>query len=106
MNLLSSRLFEGVAEAGVTVGVRPEHLHLGASSGIEDVGLRGRCELVEYLGPRIHVHLRVGGEVLTLLDDPADDVAVGDLIDCHVPRARLHRFDAASGVALAPAVAT
>ena len=92
--------------AAVTVGFRPEHIHLGAPASATELGFRGRCELVEYLGPQQLVHMRVGEDELVLLDDPADDVDVGDLIDCRVPMDRLHLFDTASGRTLTASMET
>jgi ABC-type sugar transport system ATPase subunit len=100
MNLLPAAQFEGVGELGDTIGMRPEHVSLGGPASDEEIALEGRCELVEYLGSQILVHLRVGGDEFVLLDDPADYVAVGDLVECRVRRERLHRFETVSGRAL------
>ena len=53
--------------AGITVGVRPEHIGLGPPDAAE-IGIRGTCELVEYLGPELQVHLRIGSDELVVLD--------------------------------------
>ncbi len=99
MNLLPAELFGVMAEPGVTVGVRPEHVRLGRP-GDAEAGLRGRCELVEYLGAQVVVHLRIGDHELVFLHDPEDEPAAGDLVDCRVGFERLHRFDTASGRSL------
>ena len=90
----------GAATGGITVGVRPEHIGLGPARGPGEVGVRGLCELVEFLGPELVVHLRVGEDELVVLDDPADDVAVGDTLECRVPLELIHLFDSAGGRAL------
>jgi ABC-type sugar transport system ATPase subunit len=52
----------------VTAGIRPEAIRLGAARSAGEVELTARCELVEYLGSKLLLHLRVGdtrtGEVL------------------------------------------
>ena len=102
--LLLPSMPPGASVAGVTVGVRPEHIGLGLPDGAAEIGISGTCELVEYLGPELQVHLRVGSDELVVLDDPADDVVVGDTVECRVLLERIHLFDTASGRALATAV--
>jgi multiple sugar transport system ATP-binding protein len=101
--LLLPSMPAGASVAGITVGIRPEHIGLGPPDAAE-IGIRGTCELVEYLGPELQVHLRIGSDELVVLDDPADDVAVGDTVECRVPLERIHLFDTASGRALATEV--
>jgi ABC-type sugar transport system ATPase subunit len=85
------------SDAAITVGMRAEHISLGPPASEDEVGFRGRCELVEYLGAHLLVHVRVGHDEIVLLSDPGADVDVGDLVDCRVRRGRLHLFDTASG---------
>jgi multiple sugar transport system ATP-binding protein len=109
MNLVAPEVFgtDGLEAPGfdalygrtVTVGIRPEDLRL-ATPGDGEAGFRGRCDLVEYLGSRLLVHVRVGEAELIVLDDPADDIRAGDTIDCSAPLARLHLFDAVTGQAM------
>ena len=94
----------GGGSAGVTVGIRPEHIALGSPASTAEIGARGTCELVEYLGPELLVHLRVGNAELVVVDDPADDVAVGETLDCRIPLERIHLFDTATGRALAATI--
>ena len=89
-----------VAGSSVTVGIRPEDIRLATPAGAADIGFEGRCDLVEYLGSRLLVHLRVGEDELIALDDPADDIRPGDTIECSAPLERLHLFDTASGRSL------
>ena len=86
-----------VPAAAVTVGIRPEHIGLGPPSSAAEIGARGTCDLVEYLGPQLLVHLRVGEDELVVLDDPADEVVAGDTLECHISPERVHLFDTASG---------
>jgi multiple sugar transport system ATP-binding protein len=93
----------GASVAGITMGVRPEHIGLGLPETAAEIGISGTCELVEYLGPELQLHLRVGSDELVVLDDPADDVAVGDTVECRVPLERIYLFDMVSGRALVTA---
>ncbi len=92
----------GPEGAGVTVGIRPEHIRVGASPADRDAGFRGRCDLVEFLGHQVLVHLRVGDVGLQAFDDPARHVRPGDIVDCCVPLDRIHLFDSQTGRALEP----
>ena len=88
----------------MTVGVRPEHIRLGeprdeaAADG--EASVRGRCDLVEFLGHQVLVHVHVGEVELGVLDDPARHVRPGDIVDCAIPLSRLHLFDGRTGRAL------
>lgn len=77
----------------VTVGIRPEHIRVGAPPGAGDAGFRGQCDLVEFLGHQALVHVRVGDLVLRAFDDPARRVRAGDIIDCSIRLDRLQLFD-------------
>jgi multiple sugar transport system ATP-binding protein len=92
----------------VTVGIRPEHIRVAAPPGDGDAGFRGQCDLVEFLGLQVLVHVRVGDLELRAFDDPARRVRAGDIVDCSIPLDRLHLFDSRTGRALdagAPLVA-
>jgi multiple sugar transport system ATP-binding protein len=84
----------------VTVGIRPEHIRVGAPPGDGDAGFRGQCDLVEFLGHQALVHVRVGDLELRAFDDPARRVRAGDIVDCSIPLDRLHLFDGRTGRAL------
>jgi multiple sugar transport system ATP-binding protein len=90
----------GRGTASVIVGIRAEHIGLGSPVSGDEVGVRGTCELVEYLGPELLVHLRVGSAELVMVDDSTDDVVVGDTLECRIALERIHLFDTASGKAL------
>jgi multiple sugar transport system ATP-binding protein len=84
----------------VTVGIRPEHIRLAAPPSDGDARFRGRCDLVEFLGHQILVHLRVGDLELRAFDDLAGRIRAGDIVDCSIPLDRLHLFDSRTGLAL------
>jgi multiple sugar transport system ATP-binding protein len=91
----------GATGAGITMGFRPEHVGLGPPAAYDEIGLIGTCELVEYLGSELLVHLRVGSDEVVAIGDPDDRVEVGDTIECQITLERIHLFDTASGRALA-----
>jgi len=84
----------------VTVGIRPEHIRVAAPPGDGDAGFRGQCDLVEFLGHQVLVHLRVGDLELRAFDDPARRIRPGDIVDCSISLDRLHLFDSRTGWAL------
>jgi multiple sugar transport system ATP-binding protein len=84
----------------VIVGVRPDQIRVAAWSDAGGSGFRGRVDLVEYLGHRVLVHLRVGDVELRAFDDPARHLQVGDIVDCRIAADRLHVFDRRTGRAL------
>jgi len=83
------------AGAGVCVGIRPEDVQLSATP--LEGGWPARRSLVEPLGSKVLVTLRVGDEVARALADPAD---WPESLWMRWPPERLHCFDADSGVRL------
>jgi ABC-type sugar transport system ATPase subunit len=97
MNFLEpaqARDYELAVPDGVTVGVRPEHVRLGAGEGAVAGGVATRVELVEIAGSEAFVHL-VGGIVARVPAEarPAEGVEVRVTLD----RRHAHLFDDASG---------
>jgi len=92
--------FDDLGGPNLTVGIRPEDLSLAAPSSPADLRLHGRCELVEYLGAQLLVHVRVGDDEIVALDDVTDDIAPGKVVRCTVSPEQLHLFDTSTGRAL------
>jgi multiple sugar transport system ATP-binding protein len=88
------------ATPAVVIGFRPEHVRVASPPGDGDVGFVGRCDLVEYLGHRVLIHLRVGDLELTALSGPAEGIRVGDSVECAIADHQLHVFDARTGRSL------
>jgi ABC-type sugar transport system ATPase subunit len=82
----------------VDVGIRPHDLRI-ASNG-EAGGLAAKVELLEPLGWETHVHLRVGGAPVVVVAPSATLDGVGEGSSVSLAPARVHVFDAQSGVAL------
>ena len=95
MNLLPAdgpfRLDGAPSEAGLELGVRPEHLVLGNGSA------RGRVVLVEPVGSEAYVHLDVGGERLVARVDAARRPQPGDEVLLSADPEHVHVFDAETG---------
>ena len=82
----------------VTVGVRPEHLV--ATEALAANTLPATLELAEPLGHQLLLHLRAGGELLTVRGEPGTKPDLGATLHVGIRDERMHLFDAASGVSL------
>jgi len=86
----------------LTLGIRPEDLHLelsGAPSteaGTSDEAIIGRVLLVERLGGTSHIHFDVAGNTSRMLASVSADrlPEVGETITVRVPSERVHLFGA------------
>jgi multiple sugar transport system ATP-binding protein len=84
----------------VTMGVRPQHLMLGAAGG-NLLGFRATLSTSEQLGDQQLLDARLGGAFLRVAGiDAALKLADGTALDLAVAPENLHFFDAASGAAL------
>jgi multiple sugar transport system ATP-binding protein len=103
LDLFGSAATRAVAQGSgrLTVGFRPEHLHLAGASDVEAARLRVRAEVIEYLGDDELVHASVGERELLALIPSGSDVSVGEDLDLAVPMEKLHLFDAETEVRLA-----
>ncbi len=85
-----------IGSATATLGIRPEDLTLvsdgQAAAAADAATLSGRVLLVERLGGTSHIHVAVGRHRLIASVTMDQLPAVGDLVDLHVPRARMHFF--------------
>ena len=94
MNLLKNATG---AKAGHILGIRPEHLDVGKTSGTD--GWQATIESIEMLGAERLLYCRLGDEQLVVRTDEAVAApALGQTIGL-TPRAdRVHHFDADTGV--------
>ncbi len=77
---------------GVTVGIRPEHLHLG------EQGLSGTVVNVEMLGHERHVIVQVGEALWTIRDAATHSaLTAGSNVTLAVDAERVHLFSAGDG---------
>ncbi len=91
------------SDAPVVLGVRPEELEIVPSGAHPPDGalLAARVELTEVLGGEALVHLSAGGIDL-IARVPAPFPAARTELRVAVPSERLHLFDAATGLRIAP----
>jgi multiple sugar transport system ATP-binding protein len=80
---------DGVPSQGLVLGVRPENLK------VAEVGpLRGRVELVEFLGERTLAHLKLEGDTPLIVTVPAGvSPRLGSYVAVSVDVAEAHLFD-------------
>ena len=83
------------SDAMLTVGIRPEHIVLGAGA------IRGAVELVEPTGIGAIVHVRLGGTVLKAFSLDRLPLSIGGAVAIDLPVSKLHLFDAA-GIRVGP----
>ena len=83
----------------VTIGFRPEHLHLGAAQPHE-AQLELEADVVEYLGAQELLHCSTGvGDLLALVDSE-NATKRGGKVKLALPLEKLYLFDVASGAAI------
>ena len=97
------QLAEGVrAHTGkrLTLGVRPEALHLANGSDPSEYSFATAVDVVEPLGNEILVNFRAGGAAMVARVDPAVRVKAHEGIRVALDPARVHFFDEKSGAAI------
>jgi len=82
--------------AGVTLGVRPEHIALGAAPAGAH-GAQGPVTIVEPMGAETILWTNFAGKTATIRVDGDSTVKVGDSIGFSFDPSRASLFDAASG---------
>jgi multiple sugar transport system ATP-binding protein len=84
----------------VTIGIRPENLHIATDSDPAGFTFPSKVEVVEQLGSEILLDVRVGGDSMVAAVDPTIRAKVQEQIRLAVNPARLHFFDAQSELAI------
>ena len=85
---------------GLVAGFRAEDIRPAREPTTGEGRLEGHCDLVEYLGSELLVHVRVGSAEVLLRVHADADIQVGDAVDLSVAAGHVRLFDAASGMAL------
>ena len=81
----------------IVVGVRPEHvLDPSETARGETARLKGKVEVVEPLGDKVIIHVRVGDDVLVYQVEPHAMPEMGDDAELVLELEKLHLFDAAT----------
>ncbi len=83
----------------VIAGFRPEHLELG-ETGADLTSFPGRADVVEYLGNEELLHVRAADQDIVAIVGSEHQVKPGDNLRLSLPLAKLHLFDAESGLSL------
>jgi multiple sugar transport system ATP-binding protein len=84
----------------VTIGIRPENLHIATDSDPAGFTFPSKIEVVEQLGSEILLDVRVGGDTMVAAVDPTIRAKVQEQIRLAVNPARLHFFDAQTEIAI------
>ena len=84
----------------LTMGVRPENLHLASAADPEGLTFNTKVEVVEKLGSEILLDVRVGDDTMVAAVDPATRAKVQDSLRLAIDPERLHFFDAKTEAAI------
>ena len=80
------------------LGIRPEDLDENPREGAPEISLR--VDVVEILGADQYLYGKVGEDDVTARVDPHFAAQPGDTVRLRINLARIHLFDAESGVSL------
>ncbi|MFN4191635.1 MAG: ABC transporter ATP-binding protein [Tabrizicola sp.] len=73
INLLPAEAFPGAPAAAATIGLRPEHIHIGE-------GTEARITRIEHLGDQTRLHLALGPHALVTLTEPHTALTPGETL--------------------------
>jgi multiple sugar transport system ATP-binding protein len=93
------RSVTGAAGRTLVAGFRPDHLDLD-EVGPNAATIRGRADVVEYLGAQELIHVTAAGKDLVAIVSAEHAVRPGDLLTLRLPLDKLHVFDTESGLSL------
>jgi len=96
-----SRLTAGASDGEVTVGIRPEDLMWRPAAGPDcTLTLSADVDVVEPMGHEAYVTALCAGETVTSRFPPRSGVRPQEHVDLALNPARLHLFDAQSGITI------
>ncbi len=84
----------------LTLGIRPENLHLAGTADPEGLTFNSKVEVVEKLGSEILLDVRVGNDTMVAAVDPTTRAKVQDSLRLAINPERLHFFDAKTEAAV------
>jgi multiple sugar transport system ATP-binding protein len=84
----------------LTLGVRPENLHVASDSDPKGLTFNSKVEVIEQLGSEILLDVRVGQDSMVAAVDPTTRTKMQDMLRLAVNPHRLHFFDAATEAAI------
>jgi multiple sugar transport system ATP-binding protein len=94
-----SAALAGWGERQVILGVRPEHLALGAN-GAAAGRLEGAIQIIEPLGAETLIHLRAGGQEIIAMCKPETAPTVDSRVTLSAATDKIHLFDPQSETAI------
>jgi multiple sugar transport system ATP-binding protein len=80
----------------VTMGIRPEDLHVASAADPAELGFEAAVEVVEKLGSEILLDVAVGRNTMVASVEPDVRVGIHEKLRLAINPERLHFFDAAS----------
>ena len=84
----------------MTIGIRPEDLHVATDADPAGLTFPSKVEVVEQLGSEILLDVRVGDDTMVAAVDPTVRAKVDEQLRLAVNPARLHFFDAKTEAAI------
>jgi multiple sugar transport system ATP-binding protein len=93
------RAVVGAPGRTLVAGFRPDHLEIG-EGGAAAATIRGRADVVEYLGAQELLHVSAAGKDIVAIVSAAHQVQPGDALTLRLPLDKLHVFDTESGLSL------
>jgi len=87
-------------ENTVTMGIRPEDLHVATPADPPDLGFDVVVEVIEKLGSEILLDVAVGPDMMVAAVEPGVRAAVHDRLRLALNPERLHFFDTTSEAAI------
>jgi multiple sugar transport system ATP-binding protein len=88
--------FQNAPGHGGTLGVRPHDIYYGLPRNADDIHLHGQIEVVERVGPKRMVHLRVAGSLFMAVDEQGQ-FGLGESVDFNLPVEKCFAFCAEGG---------
>jgi multiple sugar transport system ATP-binding protein len=96
---LADRLRPHVGQQ-LTLGIRPENLHVASDSDPAGLTFNSRIEVIEQLGSEILLDVKVGDDNMVAAVDPTTRAKVQDTMRLAINPQRLHFFDARTEAAI------
>ena len=84
----------------VTIGIRPEDLHVATDADPAGLTFPSKVEVVEQLGSEILLDVRAGTDMMVAAVEPTVRAKVDEQLRLAVNPARLHFFDAKTEAAI------
>jgi multiple sugar transport system ATP-binding protein len=84
----------------LTLGVRPENLHVAGAADPAGLTFASKVEVIEQLGSEILLDVRVGNDSMVAAVDPTTRTKVQESLQLAVNPERLHFFDAQTEAAI------